>query len=478
MVDLTQPEARLPAEVIRWLFDPACIKHAYNAAFEWYCLSRFFRLEANASYPLEKWLPQWRCTMLHGLYCGYTAGLDATGKALGLPQDKQKLAAGKALIRYFCVPCKSTKGNGGRTRNLPRHDPAKWELFKDYCKQDVVTEMEIERRLSGFPVPDCVQAQWVTDQSINARGVAVDMPLVTGALQLDAQTRQDYVAEAVALTGLDNPNSVAQLSRWLQEETGEEVADLRKDTVADLLGKELPGDKARRVLEIRQELGKTSNKKYTALAHAVCADSRVRGLLQFYGANRTGRWAGRIVQPQNLPRTYIDGALLPLARDLVKRQDAAGLRVVFGSVPDTLSQLIRTAFVAAPGRTLVDADFSAIEARMIAWLAGEEWVLEVFRTHGKIYEAAAAQMFGVPIEAIKRAIRNTATAKGQGGDLGPGLPGRRRLPDQYGGPAHGHPGRGLAGHCGALALGQPGHCAVLEHGGGGGTGGSQHRPGH
>ena len=195
---------------------------------------------------------------------------------------------------------------------------------------------------------------------------------------------------------------MAQLSRWLQEETGEEVADLRKDTVADLLGKELPGDKARRVLEIRQELGKTSNKKYTALAHAVCADSRVRGLLQFYGANRTGRWAGRIVQPQNLPRTYIDGALLPLARDLVKRQDAAGLRVVFGSVPDTLSQLIRTAFVAAPGRTLVDADFSAIEARVVAWLAGEEWVLEVFRTHGKIYEAAAAQMFGVPIEDIKK----------------------------------------------------------------------------
>lgn len=402
VVDLTQPEARLPAEVIRWLFDPACIKHAYNAAFEWYCLSRFFHLEKNNSYPPEKWLPQWRCTMLHGLYCGYTADLDATGKALGLPQDKQKLAAGKALIRYFCVPCKSTKGNGGRTRNLPRHDPAKWELFKDYCKQDVVTEMEIERRLSGFPVPDCVQAQWVTDQSINARGVAVDMPLVTGALQLDAQTRQDYVAEAVALTGLDNPNSVAQLSRWLQEETGEEVADLRKDTVADLLGKELPGDKARRVLEIRRELGKTSNKKYTALANAVCADSRVRGLLQFYGANRTGRWAGRIVQPQNLPRTYIDGALLPLARDLVKRQDAAGLRVVFGSVPDTLSQLIRTAFVAAPGRTLVDADFSAIEARVVAWLAGEEWVLEVFRTHGKIYEATASQLYGVPMERIKK----------------------------------------------------------------------------
>ena len=402
VVDLTRPGARLPAEVVRWLFDPACIKHAYNAAFEWYCLSRFFHLEGSTSYPPEKWLPQWHCTMLHGLYCGYTAGLDATGRALGLPQDKQKLSAGKALIRYFCVPCKPTKSNGGRTRNLPQHDPAKWELFQTYNGQDVVTEMEIERRLSRFPVPDSVQAQWVTDQIINARGVAVDMPLVTGALELEAQARQDYIAEAVSLTGLDNPNSVAQLSRWLQEETGEEVADLRKDTVADLLGKELPGDKARRVLEIRQELGKTSNKKYTALAQAVCADGRVRGLLQFYGANRTGRWAGRIVQPQNLPRTYIDGALLPLARELVKGREAAGLRVVFGSVPDTLSQLIRTAFVSTPGHTLVDADFSAIEARMIAWLAGEEWVLEVFRTHGKIYEAAAAQMFGVPIEAIKK----------------------------------------------------------------------------
>ena len=401
VIDLAQGEA-MPREALDALADPLVTKHAYNAAFEWYCLSRFFHLEANASYPPEKWLPQWHCTMLHGLYCGYTAGLDATGRALGLPQDKQKLSAGKALIRYFCVPCKPTKSNGGRTRNLPQHDPAKWELFQTYNGQDVVTEMEIEGRLSHFPVPDSVQAQWVTDQIINARGVAVDMSLVTGALELEAQARQDYIAEAVALTGLDNPNSVAQLTRWLQEETGEEVADLRKDTVADLLGKELPGDKARRVLEIRQELGKTSNKKYTALAQAVCADGRVRGLLQFYGANRTGRWAGRIVQPQNLPRTYIDGALLPLARELVKGREAAGLRVVFGSVPDTLSQLIRTAFVSAPGHTLVDADFSAIEARMIAWLAGEEWVLEVFRTHGKIYEAAAAQMFGVPIEAIKK----------------------------------------------------------------------------
>lgn len=401
VVDLTK-ERYLPQEVLRYLFDPRCIKHAYNAAFEWYCLSRHFRLDDNAGYPPEKWLPQWRCTMLHGLYCGYTAGLAATGKALGLPEDKQKLAAGKALIKYFCTPCKATKSNGGRLRNLPHHDPAKWELFQDYCRQDVVTEMEIERRLSGFPVSDTVQAQWVTDQIINLRGVGVDIELVEGALELDANVRAQYIGEAARLSGLDNPNSVAQLSKWLQDETGAEITDLRKTTVDDLLGKDLPSDAARRMLEIRQELGKTSNKKYNALAAAVCADNRVRGLLQFYGANRTGRWAGRIVQPQNLPRTYIDAALLPLARDLVKGREQDALQLIYGSVPDTLSQLIRTAFVAAPGHVLVDADFSAIEARMIAWLAGEEWVLEVFRTHGKIYEAAAAQMFGVPIDRITK----------------------------------------------------------------------------
>lgn len=225
---------------------------------------------------------------------------------------------------------------------------------------------------------------------------------MAGALEIDSTVREQYIREAVQLTGLENPNSVAQLAKWLQEETGEEVADLRKATVNELLDGELPGDKARRMLEIRRELGKTSTKKYNALDHAVCADGRVRGLLQFYGANRTGRWAGRIVQPQNLPRTYIDGDLLPLARDLVKRRHIDGLRVVFGSVPDTLSQLIRTAFVAAPGHTLVDADFSAIEARVVAWLAGEEWVLEVFRTHGKIYEATASQLYDVPMERIRK----------------------------------------------------------------------------
>lgn len=400
VVDLTVPGASLPGEVAGCLFDSTCFKHAYNAAFEWYCLSRYFKLEESAGISPVDWLPQWRCTMLHGLYCGYPAGLDAAGKALGLPQDKRKLTAGKALIRYFCTPCAPAKSNGGRTRNLPHHDSAKWELFKEYNGQDVATEMEIESRLSAFPVPDAIQAQWVTDQIINLRGVGVDTELVAGALEVDSAVRARYVQEAARLTGLENPNSVAQLTRWLQEETGEEVADLRKATVTELLGGELPGDKARRMLEIRQELGKTSTKKYNALAAATGADGRVRGLLQFYGANRTGRWAGRIVQPQNLPRTYIDGDLLPLARDLVKRRHIDGLRLVFGSVPDTLSQLIRTAFVAAPGHVLVDADFSAIEARVVAWLAGEEWVLEVFRTHGKIYEATASQLYNVPMERI------------------------------------------------------------------------------
>lgn len=394
------PSSCIPVWFIDALKSTDYVKHAYNAAFEWYCFCRFFRWTPHREG--ITFLKQWRCTMLHGLYCGYPAGLEAVGKALGLPQDKQKLATGKALIKYFCVPCAPTKTNGGRTRNFPYHDPDKWRLFKEYNAQDVVTEMEVERQLANFPVPEDVQAQWVTDQIINLRGVAVDTEMVHHAQEMDADTRIQYIQEATELSGLDNPNSVAQLIKWLQEETGQEITDMKKATVNELLGAGLPTDAARRMLEIRQELGKTSNKKYDALAVATGGDGRVRGLLQFYGANRTGRWAGRIVQPQNLPRTYIDGSLLPLARDLVKAGQADALKMIFGSVPDTLSQLIRTAFVAAPGNILVDADFSAIEARVVAWLAGEEWVLEVFRTHGKIYEATASQLYGVPMEKIKK----------------------------------------------------------------------------
>ena len=389
VLDLASGEA-LPDWISSALSDQMYLKHAYNAAFEWYCLSRFL----GRTLPVD----QWRCTMLHSMYCGYPGSLEAAGKALGLEDDKRKLAVGKALIRYFCRPCNPTKSNGGRTRNLPHHDPDKWMEFKSYNAQDVVTEMEIERRLSAFTVPDSVQAQWVTDMRINARGVAVDMDLVQGALQIADRDKERHLQEAREITGLQNPNSTAQLIRWLGGQ-GVTAANLQKSTVSELLSGALP-TKVRRALEIRQELGKTSTKKYNALETAVCADNRVRGLLQFYGANRTGRWAGRIVQPQNLPRTYISEELLPLARELVHSQNDAGLKLVFGSTADTLSQLIRTAFVARPGCTLVDADFSAIEARVVAWLAGEEWVLEVFRTHGKIYEATASQLYGVPIDRI------------------------------------------------------------------------------
>lgn len=390
VVDMAQGE-KIPLEVVHALTDPQCLKHAYNAAFEWYCLSKYMGVQLPPS--------QWRDTMLHGLYAGYTAGLDATGRALGIPEDKQKLATGKALIRYFCVPCKPTKSNSGRTRNYPHHDPEKWELFKTYNGQDVVAEMEIERRLSVFPVPDFVQKQWETDLLINARGVAVDMDFCEGALELGETIRAQLTDEAVQLSGLQNPNSVKQLARWLSAETGDDITSLRKETIKELLGRD-NADHVQRMLEIRQELGKTSTKKYDAIEAAVCDDGRVRGLLQFYGANRTGRWAGRLVQVQNLPRTYTEP--LEFARELVKGRKLDALRTVYGSPNDTLSQLIRTAFVAAPGNVLIDADFSAIEARVISWLADEEWRLEVFRTHGKIYEASASQMFGVPLERIKK----------------------------------------------------------------------------
>lgn len=374
------------------LKNPLYIKHAYNAAFEWFALSKYL-----GQLPPD----QWRDTMLHALYCGYPASLDAAGKAMGLPEDKKKLATGKALIRYFCVPCKPSNANGNRTRNLPRHDPAKWTLFKEYNGQDVVTEMEIDRRLSAFPVPAFVQKQWETDLLMNARGVAADMDMVSGALVIGATVKSQLMGEARQLSGLDNPNSIKQLARWLTDATDSdaEITSVTKETVAMMLKQPQPAN-VQRMLEIRQELGKTSTKKYDALETCIADDGRVRGLLQFYGANRTGRWAGRLVQVQNLPRTYTHP--LPPARQLVKDRNIDGLRLMYGSINDTLSQLIRTAFVATPGNVLIDADFSAIEARVISWLAGQEWRLEVFRTHGKIYEASASQMFHVPIEKIKK----------------------------------------------------------------------------
>ncbi|WP_235239514.1 DNA polymerase [Fusobacterium varium] len=389
IIDLAKGEI-LPEVIIQALDDKNIIKHAYNAPFEWWCLNQ-------AGYKTS--IEQWRDTMFHGLYCGYTAGLGATGTAIGLPQDKKKDTTGKALIKLFCVPCKPTKKNGGRLRNLPHHEPEKWELFKNYCIQDVVTETEIYKRLSNFPVPQEEQDLWVLDQKINAYGVKIDTELVRGALNINNVITAELTEEAVQITKLDNPNSAAQLGKWLKEKTGQDIENLQKGTVSELIGS-LEDKEAVRVLEIRQELAKTSIKKYVAMEEAICPDGRIRGLLQFYGANRTGRWAGRLVQVQNLPRNYLE--TLDYAREIVKSQDADFLKLVYGNVSDTLSQLIRTAFIPSEGHKFVVADFSAIEARVIAWLAGEQWRQEVFATHGKIYEASASQMFGVPIELIKK----------------------------------------------------------------------------
>lgn len=387
VIDLTGGD-KLPEWLAAALTDDGYRKHAYNAAFEWYCLSRYLGRELPVS--------QWRDTMLHGLYLGYPAGLAALGKVLGLADDKRKMAAGKSLIQYFCVPDKA--GN----RRLPRDDPDKWALFTEYNRQDVVTEMEIGRRLAPFPVPDFVQKQWETDLLINARGVALDRELIDGALWIDRQVKGRLTEEAQRLTGLMNPGSRAQLLSWLQSELpeGQSPEDLKKDTVAGLLAAGVGNEKASRVLELRQQLGKTSTSKYEAMERAMGEDGRARGLLQFYGANRTGRWAGRLIQVQNLPRTYLSP--VPLARELVKGRKEEALRLLYGNVPDALSQLIRTALVPGPGKIFADADFSAIEARVVAWLAGEEWVLEVFRSHGKIYEATASQMFGVPLDRIRK----------------------------------------------------------------------------
>lgn len=397
IIDFTDGET-LPKELVPALKNPKVIKHAYNAAFEWYCLNR-----AGFETPID----QWRCTMAHGLYCGYTAGLDATGKAIGLPQDKQKLAIGKALIRYFCVPCKPTRSNGNRTWNQPWHDPEKWKLFKEYCRQDVVTEHAILARLKQFPMPEKEQKQWQMDILMNAYGVRVDTELIEGALYIDGISTQELTDEAIRLTGLLNPNSATQLVPWLNEhsrkqETDPDVfQDIQKTTVAEALEKsgDLP-EEVLQMLRIRQQLGKTSIKKYVAMDTAKGEGDRVRGLTQYYGANRTGRWAGRLVQMQNLPRNYIK--TLDYARKVVKAKNYEGLRLLYGNVPDTLSQLIRTAFIPSEGNKFVVADFSAIEARVIAWLAGEQWVNEVFATHGKIYEATASQMFGVPVDRIAK----------------------------------------------------------------------------
>ncbi|MFT8709477.1 MAG: DNA polymerase [Sporolactobacillus sp.] len=411
IIDMLSGEV-IPANVIAALSDPSIIKHAYNAAFEWYALNKFWNS------PIE----QWQDTMIHGLYCGFTSGLDVTAKVLGLPQDKQKMAVGRNLIKIFCTPTTPTARNGNRKRILPHHEPEKWQLFKDYNGQDVVVEMTIEQKLSKFPVPEDVWQQWRLDMQINAHGIQLDRDLIDGALHIDQVTTEALKNEAKQLTELSNPNSAAQLSGWLAEH-GVETDNLQKDTVKDLV-KGVTEPKVKRVLEIRQQLSKTSIKKYKAMADTICADGRVRGLLQFYGANRSGREAGRLVQVQNLSKNHMPGPMLNLARQLVKDKKPDTLQLIYGNAADTLSQLVRTAFIAAPGHKIVVADFKAIEARVIAWVSGEQWRLDVFNTHEKIYEASASQMFGVPIESIshgdpmRQQGKVAELANGYGGSVG------------------------------------------------------------
>ncbi len=387
VIDLAQGET-VPDEIIKRLSDNKTELRAYNANFEWYCLNR-----AGFKTNLE----QWKCTMIHAYYAGFPGGLGKVGKALGFEEDKKKDMSGKALIRYFSVPCKATRANGGRTRNLPYHDLDKWNLFVEYNRQDVVAEMAIMNKLKSVKVPENEWEQWQMDIRMNERGIAIDTDLVDSSLWISEYWNEKLMDEARDITGLDNPNSTSQLLEWLKSQDVK-VENLQKATVEKLI-KEVTG-KIKRVLEIRKELSKTSTKKYVAMKAALGEQNRVRGLLQFYGANRTGRWAGRLVQVQNLPRNYIQN--LSGTREVVKRKDVATLEILYGNIPDTLSQLIRTAFIPEEGKKFVIADFSAIEARVIAWLAGEHWRSEVFKTHGKIYEASASQMFGVPIEKIKK----------------------------------------------------------------------------
>lgn len=381
------------------LFDPKYTKRAWNAAFEWWCLSEYFHLSQQQR---EDWLEQWEDSMVHAMYCGLPASLKDAGKALRLPEDKAKMREGAALIRYFCCPCKPTKTNGGRTRNLPNHDPAKWEIFRQYNIRDVETERHIDNLLAPFTVPDFIWQQWRDDVRMNSRGIATDANLTSGALWCGQQYSAELFEEAQRITGLTNPNAPGQLRDWLND-NGADLPDLQKATVAEALKRPQPLS-VKRVLEIRQGLGKSSLKKYDAIQAATGPDGRIRGTLQFYGATRTGRWAGRLLQVQNLPRTYLKHQ--NEVRQLIKGKQVEALEMIYGDVNDVLSQMIRTALIPAPGSVFIDADFSAIEARLIAWEAKEEWVLDVFRTTGKIYETTAARMFGIPVETIVKGHPN------------------------------------------------------------------------
>ena len=422
-VDLVCGEV-IPSEVIAALTDNSVIKWAYNAQFERICLSRWLSDHGhfdNAGYSVSddtvgNYLnpTSWKCTMVWAAYMGLPLSLEGSGAVLGL--SKQKLAEGKELIKYFCQPCAATKTNGGRTRNLPDHAPDKWAAFKSYNIRDVEVEISIKEKLAKFPVPDSVWDEYHLDQEINDRGVALDMELVRQAIEMDTRSRSDLTASMKKLTALDNPNSVQQIKQWLSD-NGLEVDSLGKKEVAEMI-KTAP-EKLQRVLLLRQQLAKSSIKKYQAMEKAVCADGRARGMFQFYGANRTGRWAGRLIQMQNLPQNHLED--LAEARALVRSGNFDGVELLYEDVPDTLSQLIRTAFIPKVGCKFLVADFSAIEARVLAWFAGEFWRQEVFEKGGDIYCASASQMFKVPVE--KHGVNGHLRQKGKIAELALGYGG-------------------------------------------------------
>lgn len=400
----------IPADILAALEDENVMKWAYNAQFERICLSRFL------GFPVGSYLDpsSWHCSMVWAATLGLPMSLENVGAVLGL--EKQKLTEGKELIRYFCVPCKPTKTNGGRVRNLPEHDMGKWQRFKAYNLRDVEVEMQIQQWLAKFPVPDFVWEEYRQDQKINDRGIGVDMDMVRQAIAMDGRSKAELSAVMRELTELENPNSVQQMKLWLAD-NGLETDSLDKKAVAGLL-KEAP-EPLKTVLELRQQLAKSSVKKYQAMENAVCTDSRAHGMFKFYGANRTGRFSGRIIQLQNLPQNHIPD--LEQARELVKCGDYDALSVLYEDIPDTLSQLIRTAFVPQNGRKFIVADFSAIEARVIAWIAGECWRLRVFEDGGDIYCASASQMFHVPVE--KHGMNGRLRQKGKIAELALGYGG-------------------------------------------------------
>ena len=405
VIDLAQGE-ELPGEVAEAVFDGSVVKTAFNANFERTCLSKYF----------GRYLPpeSWHCSAVQAAVLALPRSLEDVGAVLGL--DERKMKEGKELIRYFCVPCKPTKANGGRRRNLPCHAPEKWELFKAYCMRDVDVEKAIRGKLCKFPIPEGEMELYRLDQRINDRGVPVDMGLVRQAVKCERLHKEVVTKRAYELTGLENPNSVAQLKGWLGE-NGVEAESLSRKAVAELI-EESDGE-VKELLRLRLLMAKTSVKKYEAMERSVCSDGRVHGLLQFYGANRTGRWAGRLVQVQNLPQNHIED--LELARRLVREGRFEDVEMLYDSTPKVLSELIRTAFVPEPGCRFVVADFSAIEARVLAWLAGERWRLEVFSSHGKIYEASASAMFHVPIEEVTKG--SSLRQKGKIAELGLGYGG-------------------------------------------------------